>query len=142
RLLPSSNEVSNSIAATIYTVWRSQMLASTIIATLQRAGLGDIQPDSERELVDLRLLLDNFSMNQGVGASGLDFFDIPGMQAPPDVRRNIIILKSLKDALDLLSGDAFAAAFSRSKNQNDYRWGKLHRITFSHPFGELAPQLS
>jgi penicillin amidase len=102
----------------------------------------NIQPGSDVLLVDLRFLLDNFSTNQGIGASGLDFFEISGVSAPPDVRRDIIILKSLKDALSLLAGDDFAAAFGRSTNQNDYRWGKLHRITFSHPFGGLAPQFS
>ncbi|HKR58651.1 MAG TPA: penicillin acylase family protein, partial [Pyrinomonadaceae bacterium] len=142
RLPPSTNEVSSSIATTIYTVWRSQILANTIIATLQRVGLGDRQPFSDRILVDLRFLLDRFSANQGVGASGLDFFDIPGVNAPANIRRNGIILKSLRDALNLLKGNDFAAAFGGSTNQNDYRWGKLHRITFSHPFGGLAPQFS
>jgi penicillin G amidase len=139
---PDHHEVSNSIAATIYTVWRSQILTNTILATLQRAGVGGIQPGDDRLLVDLRLLLDNFSANQGLGASGLDFFEIPGVHAPPEIRRDAIILKSLKDALGLLASDAFAAAFGGSTNQNDYRWGKLHRITFSHIFGDLAPQFS
>jgi len=139
---PSNHEVSNSIAATIYAVWRHQILANTIAATLQRSGLGGFQPNGDRQLVDLRLLLDNFSTNRGVGASGLDFFAVPGVDAPPDIRRDGIILKSLKDALNLLASNAFAAAFGGSTNQNDYRWGKLHRITFSHIFRGLAPQFS
>jgi penicillin G amidase len=139
---PSDHEVSNSIAATIYTVWRSRILANTIVATLQRVGLGGSQPGGDRMLVDLRFLLDNFSINQGLGASGLDFFEIPGGDAPPDIRRDTIILKSLKEALNLLASDAFAAAFGGSTNQNDYRWGKLHRITFGHLFGSMAPQFS
>lgn len=138
---PSSSEVSNSIAATIYTVWRGQILINTMIATLARIGVGSI-PGNDRMLVDLRLLLDNFSTNQGVGASGVDFFEIPGVDAPPAVRRDLILLKSLKDALNLLASDMFADAFGGSTNQNDYRWGKLHRITFSHLFRGLAPQLS
>jgi penicillin G amidase len=138
---PSHREVSNSIATTIYTVWRSQILAHTINATLQRAGLGTI-PGSDRLLADLRFLLDNFSTNQGVGASGLDFFEVPGFNAPPHIRRDFLILQSLKVALTLLGSDAFADAFNNSTNQNDYHWGKLHRITFSHPFGGLAPQFS
>src|SRR5713101_3434959 len=32
---------------------------------------------------------------------------------------------------------AFAAAFNHSTNQNDYRWGKLHRIVFAHPMDGL-----
>jgi penicillin amidase len=139
---PSDIEVSNSIAATIYTVWRSQILANTITATLQRVGLEGAPLFGGRMLVDLRLLLDNFSTRQGVGASGLDFFEIPGSDAPPAVRRDTIIMKSLKDALNLLAGDAFADAFSGSTDQRDYLWGKLHRITFFHEFGGLAPQFS
>jgi penicillin G amidase len=142
RRFPSDNEISSSIAATIYAVWRSQILTNTIVATLQRAGLGDIQPGDDIMLVDLRFLLDNFSTNQGIGASGLDFFDIPGVDAQPTIRRDGIILKSLKDALDILASDAFADAFGGSTNQNDYCWGKLHRITFGHEFGGLAPEFS
>jgi penicillin amidase len=139
---PSRKEVANSIAATIYTVWRSQILTNTLVATLQRIGAPQGQKGNERLVADLRYLLDNFSTNQGRGGSGLDFFMLPGIDAPPEVRRDLIILKSLKDALTRLASDAFADAFSRSTDQNDYRWGKLHRVTFSHLFGPLAPQFS
>jgi penicillin G amidase len=139
---PSDIEVSNSIAATIYTVWRSQILANTITATLRRVGLEGVPLSGGRMLVDLRLLLDNFATRQGVGASGLDFFEIPGGDAPPAVRRDAIIMKSLKDALNLLASEAFADAFGGSTDQRDYLWGKLHRITFFHEFGRLAPQFS
>ena len=37
--------------------------------------------------------------------------------------------------LTLLASPTFTAAFGGSTNQNDYRWGKLHRITFSHILG-------
>jgi len=142
RQLPSSNEVLNSVAATIYTAWRSQMIFNVISDTLRRAGLEGVQKGGDHMLVSLRFLLDNFSSNRGVGASGLDFFEIPGVNAPPNVRRDIIILRSLKEGLSLLASDAYADAFGRSVNQLDYRWGKLHRITFSHQFGSLAPQFS
>jgi penicillin amidase len=139
---PTSEEIANSVAATIYTVWRSQILANTIAGRLQRLGLGPVLPGSDRLLVDLRFLLDNFQTKHGVGASGVDFFEIPGLTAPPELRRDGLILKSLKDALTLLAGAPFAAAFGGSTNQNDYCWGKLHRITFGHIFGGLAPQFS
>jgi penicillin G amidase len=139
---PSNTEISNSVAATIYTVWRSQILAHTMIATLQRVGLGNVQPGGDRLLVDLRFLLDNFATNRGVGASGLDFFETPGIDAPPEIRRDSLILQSLKEALNLLASEAFADAFRGSTDQRDYRWGKLHRITFGHVFGGLAPQFS
>jgi penicillin G amidase len=141
-LLPFDHKASDSVAATIYAVWRSQILFNTIGATLQRAGLDGFFPGEDRLLGALRFLLDNFSTNQGVGASALDFFEIPGVEAPAEIRRDAIILLSLKNALSLLSSEQFAEAFGGSTNQTDYRWGKLHRITFRHPFGELAPQFS
>jgi penicillin G amidase len=139
---PSNQEVADSVAATIYTVWRSQIVANTIIRVMQKFGLGGRLPQNDRLLTDVKNLLDNFSVNQGVGASGIDFFEIPGITASPQIRRDIIILKSLKNALDLMAGPAFAPAFGGSTNQNDYRWGKLHRITFNHFFGGEAPQFS
>jgi penicillin amidase len=142
RRRPSNGEALNSVAATIYTAWRRGMIVNTISATLQRVGLGGVIKGNEQLLVSLRLLLDNFSTNHGVGGSGLDFFEIPGVNASPEVRRDAIILRSLKEGLSLLASEAFAEAFGGSTNQNDYRWGKLHRITFSHRFGSLAPQFS
>jgi penicillin G amidase len=142
RLSPSKSEVSNSVAATIYTLWRSRIVANTLIATLDRVDLGGFQPEGPRMLVNLRSLLNNFPFFQGTGFSGLDFFEVPGFSASPEQRRDFIMLKSLKEALDVLAGDEFADVFGGSTNQDDYRWGKLHRITFSHPFGPLAPQFS
>jgi penicillin amidase len=54
---------------------------------------------------------------------------------PPEDRRDILVLQSLRGALDRLAGAPFAAAFNHSTTQNDYRWGKLHRIVFAHPMG-------
>jgi penicillin amidase len=70
----------------------------------------------------------------GVGASGIDFFNAPGTSA--EDRRDIVILKSLADALTRLAGPEFAAAFGNSTDQRDYRWGKLHRIVLDHPLGD------
>jgi penicillin amidase len=41
----------------------------------------------------------------------------------------------------LASAD-FAPAFDRSDNQDDYRWGKLHRIVLRHPLGGVNPDLN
>ena len=82
----------------------------------------------------LRNLLDNFDTNQGVGASGMNFFIVPGITDAVD-RRDALILKSLADALDMLAGPEFDAAYKGSTNQSDYMWGKLHRIVFDHPLG-------
>ena len=129
---PSQVSIDNSVAAAIYGVWRSRFIANTVDATLESAGLP--VPDSEEVLTALRSLLDNFSLNGGKGFSGLDFFNVPGV-ASADDRRDIIILQSLQAALQLMAGEDFARAFGRSTDQDDYRWGKLHRIVFAHPLG-------
>jgi penicillin G amidase len=132
----SGKEVANSVAATLYNVWRSQFIKGTLGTTLGQVGLGSVEaslPD-QTYLKALRHLLENFSTAHGVGASGLNFFQVAGISDAND-RRDIVILQSLKDALTLLASPAFAAAFGGSTNQNDYRWGKLHRITFNHILG-------
>jgi penicillin amidase len=64
------------------------------------------------------------------------FFNTPGVTATQEQRRDIILLKSLADGITLASSDTFAAAFAKSTNLSDYRWGKLHRIVLAHPLGE------
>jgi penicillin amidase len=130
RFPPTEGEIESSVAATIYAVWRSQILCLTIDAVL--APLELPRPDSRSAMSALRYLLDNFDQNQGVGASGLNFFPVSGV-ADAATRRDILLLQSLADALDLLAGEAFAPAFHYSTNQDDYRWGRLHRIIFTHP---------
>ena len=77
---------------------------------------------------------ETFPTTQGQGASGIDFF--AGTEAPnPESARDLALLQSLQSALDLLAGDPFAPAFNHSTNQEDYRWGRLHRIVFDHPLG-------
>lgn len=95
-------------------------------------------------------LLDTFKAHHGIGASGLNFFKVSGIRNA-DSARDYLILKSLQEALDLLKSHSFASAFSMSPNQNDYRWGKLHRVIFTNsldtnipPFGgfnNLTPEL-
>ena len=131
---PPAQEVSDSVATTVYTVWRAQMVNATIDVALQKTGLGSYLPPDDMTLVGLRNLLDNFAANQGRGASGLNFFQVEGISAPA-VARDIVILRSLRAGLDQLASDAFAAAFGRSSKLDDYRWGKLHRIVFQHVLG-------
>jgi penicillin amidase len=131
-LPPSQAMIDSSVAATIYAAWRSRFIANTTDAVLAPGGLP--QPPGTEALKALRNLLDNFSTNHGVGASGVNFFNVPGVSSAAD-RRDILILKSVSDALTLLSSPAFADAFNNSTNQADYRWGKLHRIVFSHVLG-------
>ncbi len=131
---PRHEEVQNSIAATIYSVWRGQIIRHVIDATLERLGVRNLEVPDDRALSALRRLLDNFPASRGRGASGVDFFEVAGAPSP-EAARDVLILRSLRGALDLLAGDAFAAAFDRSANLDDYRWGKLHRIVFSHALG-------
>jgi penicillin amidase len=130
---PSDKEIAASVAASLYAAWRSSVLTRVIDGVLDPYGLP--RPIDEDSLTALRNLLDNFAANGGRGASGVDFFAVPGIAKAAD-RRDYVILSSVRAALDSLSGPAFAAAFNGSTNQNDYRWGLLHRVVFAHPLGE------
>ena len=67
----------------------------------------------------------------------MNFFVVPEI-TDPAVRRDIVVLASLRDALDQLASDEFAPAFANSTDQDDYRWGKLHRIVFEHSLSGVA----
>src|SRR3954463_1258906 len=123
---PSASEIEASVAASIYAAWRSSALSTVINGSIP----GLPAPDDFDSLAALRNLLDNFATNGGVGASQVNFFVVPGIAAAAD-RRDYLLLKSVRAGLDMLATPAF---FS-SANQNDYRWGRLHRIEFAHPMG-------
>src|SRR6267378_3899298 len=125
---PPASEVQASIAASIYAAWRSRLLSSVINGTL--GGLP--APGDMDSLAALRNLLDHFAANGGIGASGVNFFAVGGIASAPD-RRDFVILRSLRAGLDLLATPAFFG----SANQNDYRWGRLHRIVFAHPLDSV-----
>jgi penicillin G amidase len=130
---PDAEEIRHSVAATIYSVWRNQFLRNTVVATLTRAQLP--RQTSFRDLLgSARNLIDSFDVQQGIGASGLNFFDVPGI-ADAATRRDLVILRSLSDALDRLAGVEYADAFQGSTQQADYRWGRLHRVMLDHPLG-------
>lgn len=129
---PSPEAVANSVAATIYSVWRGQFIGNTIDATLDALQLADFRPNSGDTIRALHHLLASFDENQGFGVSGVPFFNV---QEAPDMAsaRDTILLASLLQSLELLASDEFAPAFGHSTDMNDYRWGKLHRIVFRHP---------
>jgi penicillin amidase len=133
RAQPGVVEINNSIAATIYSVCRNQIVNQILGATLSRRGLPLTSP-RDIQLTAVKNLFDNFPQRAGVGVSGIDFFEVPGVAAATD-RRDIVLLRSLRSALDLLASPAFADAFAGSTNQADYRWGRLHRVVFTHPLG-------
>ncbi|MDT8409421.1 MAG: penicillin acylase family protein [Wenzhouxiangellaceae bacterium] len=137
---PSANEVANSVAATLYAVFRGQVLQNSIDATLSAIGLGENLPSGREATRAFIHLLTAFEQNQGIGASGIPFFNTPEIDGIPDPsltdRRDFIMLASLQAALDLLASDEFAPAFANSTDLGDYRWGRLHRIVFAHPLGQ------
>jgi len=143
---PDATEIRHSVAATIYSVWRNQFFLQTVDATLRRVGLTVFNPAGRafgrRELLTAaRNLFDDFAERQGVGASGLNFFELPGIEDAA-ARRDIVALRSLRDALGKLAGVEYQDAFNRSTRQDDYRWGRLHRVMFDHPLGALVPEFS
>ncbi|HET9555159.1 MAG TPA: penicillin acylase family protein [Anaeromyxobacteraceae bacterium] len=128
---PTADEIRRSVAATIYAVWRGQLIRNVLDARLAPHGLP--VPPGQQAMTAIRHLLDAFPEAHGVGASGIDFFAVPGVSASPEDRRDLVVLESLNGALSLLSGPAFAPAFGGSTSPDDWRWGKLHRIVFAHP---------
>jgi len=111
------------------------MVDNTIDATLRRLGLGNFIPGNGSSMSALRHLLDTFNTNHGRGASGVNFFDVKDVTSP-EMARDLLILKSLQEALNVLASNDFAPAFGKSTNQNDYYWGRLHRVAFNHRLGE------
>jgi penicillin amidase len=130
---PGETEIAHSVAASIYSVWRNQFVAQAYDGPVRSRNLPVISSRSDA-IAGLKNLLESFDTRQGRGASGIDFFAVPGVAAAQD-RRDIVILRSLSNALTLMAGPAFSAAFNGSTDQRDYRWGKLHRVVLSHPLG-------
>jgi len=138
---PTNSEIAHSVAATIYAVFRGQAIRNTVDATLTGIGLGDNLPTGRGANRAFMHLLTSFDENQGVGASGVPFFNVPPIEGLPEPsltdRRDFILLASLQASLDLLASDEFAPAFGNSTDLNDYRWGKLHRIVLRHPLNAV-----
>jgi penicillin G amidase len=130
RLPPGDQEVAASVAATVYAAWRGQVIRNVVDARLAPFGLP--VPDGQLALTAIKHLLETFADTGGVGASGVDFFAVDGVADPAD-RRDLLLLRSVRDALDKLAGPDFQAAFGGSTDQDDYRWGRLHRVVLDHP---------
>lgn len=133
---PTMAEIEASVAATIWATFRGQVIANTIDAALAAVGLGGNRPGSTFAYNALKHHLDSFATNGGIGASGLDFFAVPEAPSREDAR-DFVLLASLAGALDLLASDSFAPVFGGSTDLLAYRWGRLHRIVFDHPLGDV-----
>jgi penicillin amidase len=129
---PSAKEITDSVASTVFHIWLSVMITNVIDNSLDRLDKSMPKPNSFFATKALIKLLETFDKKNGKGESGLDFFDAPETQPEFDEksRRDVMILLSLKQALELLASDAFAKSYNKSTKLEDYRWGKLHRITF------------
>ena len=131
---PDADEIERSVAATIWSTYRGQLVRNVIDTALTGVGLGDFLPSSGRAYAGLANLLQTFEVTRGFGVSGVDFFPTSD-NLTPEQGRDLILLQNLRGALDLLASDDFAVAFGNSADQDDYRWGYLHRIVFDHPLG-------
>ncbi len=130
---PGDGEIEASVAATIWSVFRGQLIRGAIDEALVPYGLEGPR-DFQLTMTALRHLFDAFDVQQGVGASGIVFFPVAGVDDPA-ARRDIVLLRSLQRALDLLAGEAFAPAFGGATDPLAWRWGRLHRIVLRHPLG-------
>ncbi len=128
---PPPAQIASSVAATIYAVWRSEAVTHIIDGHLNGLPV----PGDQQALAAMKHLFDTFPTAHGVGASGIDFFAVTGIENDPAASRDYLVLSSLRDALALLASPAFGAAFHQSTNQDDYRWGLLHRLVLAHPLG-------
>jgi penicillin G amidase len=127
---PSQAEIADSVAATIYAAWRSEAVGKIVDDHLGALP----KPGDQQALTAMQHLFDAFPEAQGVGASGIDFFGVPGV-SDPAAARDYLVLSSVRDALARLASPPFGAAFHQSTNQDDYRWGRLHRLVLAHLLG-------
>ncbi|MEM8934480.1 MAG: penicillin acylase family protein, partial [Acidobacteriota bacterium] len=71
---PSADEIAHSIAATVWSAFRGQLVQDVIDGTLTSVGLGDFAPGGRQSYNAVANLLQSFDTNQGLGASGVPFF--------------------------------------------------------------------
>jgi penicillin amidase len=131
-------EIEASVAATIYNMWRGFAIRTIVDSRLADFGLGAGSTEALKALDNL-LRQDPYT---GIAAAGIDWIPEPAALSAEE-RRDLALLGALRDALDHLASDDLAPAFANSTNQDDYRWGKLHRIVFDHPFEDafdIPPQ--
>jgi penicillin amidase len=124
-------EIEASVAATLYNVWRGFAIRNIVDARLAGFGINSGSTEALKALVNL--LDDSDAPYTGVAAAGFDWIPDPAALAAA-ARRDLALLTAMRDTLDHLASNAMAPAFANSTNQDDYRWGKLHRINFDHPF--------
>jgi penicillin G amidase len=134
--IPSAQDLVDSVATTIYNVAVGQLMTRTFDAKLAASGVSYRQGTSEG-IRGLLKILDKVPYT-GVGVSGLNFFDDTAVSLSAAEERDILLVKSLQGALDLLGGANFVNAYANSLDVDDYLWGKVHYVIFqSFLNGEL-----
>ncbi len=131
---PTTARLDDSVAATEFFMWRSNAIKNVIDATLTQYGLANYLPDDDSAYTNLKFLLDAFPVLGGNGASGINFFAVPGSPDPASARDYVLLL-SLQNGLNQLASDAFSPAYGNSTDQSNYQWGALHRFVLVHPLG-------
>ncbi len=126
--VPTPQDLINSVATTIYNVAVGRLVVNTFDAALAASSVG-YRPGDLDALRGLMRLLDAVPFT-GVGASGINFFNDTTVSLTAAQERDMLLVKSLQGALDLLSGPSFVNAYASSVNVDDYLWGKVHYLIF------------
>ncbi len=126
--VPTAQDLVDSVATTIYNVAIGQLVTNTFDAKLAASGVSYRQGTTE-SIRGLLRLLEKVPFT-GVGVSGIDFFDDPSVSLTAAQERDVLLVKSLQSALNLLAGAGFLDAYANSTNVDDYLWGKVHYVIF------------
>lgn len=131
----SERQIRNSVSTTLFYLTAHQLIKNTVDNTLIAKGLASIPSRNTGGRRFLGHILENYDTNQGVGSSGIDFFQqgVPAGLSAND-RRDYIILTSLQQAITRLGSVEFANVFNQSTDLRDYRWGKLSKVRVLHAF--------
>lgn len=131
----TGEEVRASVATTLFHGWLSQVLRATVDAAIAAVSPDLPRPDGAGAVKVLLHQLEHFGVLGGQGRSGLRFFDVPGVELPPDVERDILLVASLEQSIRELTSPAFEGVFGRLASLGDLRWGRLHRLVLQPPPG-------
>ena len=126
---PSAREIADSVAATLYAVWRSRFLAGTIDAALGAAARAGRRRSGHRAAAPAR----HFG-RAGVGASGLDFFAAPGV-ADAEGRQALTLLTARRAGAGPAGGRRTSRRVRRLDGPPTTAGAQLHRLVLDHPLG-------
>lgn len=126
--IPTAQDLVDSVATTTYNVAIGRLVVNTFDAKLAASGVS-YRTGTTESIRGLLRLLDKVPFT-GVGVSGVNFFDDTSVSLTAAEERDVLLVKSLQQGLDLLAGASFATAYASSTNIDDYLWGKVHYVIF------------